>query len=68
MLRLELKDIDDTVLFVDPVNGVEDGYERVKDVLVQTELATKGKIFVEAESYPELHARYIKEKIRRILY
>ena len=50
------------------VISVEDGYERVKDVLVQTELATRGKIFVETDANPESHAEYIKGRIRHILY
>ena len=44
--------------------SVEDGYERVKDVLVQTELATKGRIFVETGADPQSHAQYIIGKNR----
>ena len=44
--------------------SVEDGYERVKDVLVQTELATKGRIFVETDADPQSHAQYIIGKNR----
>ena len=48
------------------VISVEDGYERVKDVLIQTELATKGRIFIETDATPESHSQYIRSAIRRI--
>ncbi len=40
--------------------SVEDGYKRKNDVLIQTELATGGKIFVDGDATPEVHANYIK--------
>ena len=48
------------------VISVEDGYRRKGDVLIQTELATQNKIFVETNGTPELHSQYIKRAIRRI--
>lgn len=46
--------------------SVEDGYKRKSDVLIQTELATRNKVFVETNATPDLHAQYIKGTIRRI--
>ena len=48
------------------VISIEDGYERTRDVLIQTELCTSGRIFVETDANPESHAHYIIGKIRRI--
>jgi hypothetical protein len=48
------------------VISVEDGYRRIADVLVQTELATKNEVFVETYATPDLHAQYIKRAIRSI--
>lgn len=48
------------------VISVEDGYKRKADVLIQTELATGGKIFVEGDATPESHAYYIKRAVRSI--
>ena len=49
------------------VISVEDGYRRKADVLIQTELATQNKIFVDANVTPDLHAQYIKRAIKSIL-
>ena len=49
------------------VISVENGYERAQDVFIQTQLCTNGKIFVEPNGDPNVHAQYIKEKIRRCL-
>jgi hypothetical protein len=49
------------------VISVEDGYKRAQDVLIQTQLCTKGKVFVETNANPKLHAEYIKEKIEYII-
>ena len=48
------------------VISVEDGYRRKADVLIQTELATQNKVFVEANATPDLHAQYIKRAVRSI--
>ena len=48
------------------VVSVEDGYKRKADVLIQTELATGGKIFVDGDATPESHAYYIKRAARSI--
>lgn len=48
------------------VISVEDGYRRKADVLIQTELATLNKVFVEDNATPNLHAQYIKRAIRSI--
>lgn len=48
------------------VISIEDGYERAKDVLIQTELCTNGRIFVDADANPESHAHYILGKIRQL--
>lgn len=48
------------------VISVEDGYRRKADVLIQTELATQNKVFVEANATPDLHSQYIMKAIRRI--
>ena len=46
--------------------SVEDGYRRKADVLIQTELATQNKVFVDDNATPDLHAQYIKKAIRKI--
>ena len=46
--------------------SVEDGYRRKADVLIQTELATQNKVFVETNASPNLHAQYINKAIRKI--
>jgi len=48
------------------VISVEDGYRRKADVLIQTELATQNKVFVDGRVTPDLHAQYIKRAIRSI--
>lgn len=48
------------------VISVEMGYRRISDVLIQTELATKNKVFVESNASPDLHAQYIRKAIRNI--
>ena len=48
------------------VISVENGYKRQADVLIQTELATQNKIFVDTNATPDLHAQYIKQAIRSI--
>ena len=48
------------------VISVEDGYKRKADVLIQTELATQNKVFVEDNATPDLHAHYIKRAIKSI--
>lgn len=48
------------------VISVEDGYRRVADVLIQTELATLNKVFIETNATPNLHAQYIKKVIKRL--
>ena len=48
------------------VISVEDGYRRKADVLIQTELATLNKVFVDANASPDLHAQYIKRAIKSI--
>lgn len=50
------------------VISIEDGYKRTQDVLIQTHLCTKGRVFVETNANPESHAEYIKGKLRRLLY
>ena len=46
--------------------SVEDGYRRKEDVLIQTELATQNKVFVETNATPYLHSKYIKRAIMSI--
>lgn len=46
--------------------SVEDGYRRATDVLIQTELATENKIFIDDTATPDLHAQYIKRAVKRI--
>ena len=48
------------------VISVENGYRREADVIIQTELATRNKIFVHTDATPELHAQYIKRADRCI--
>ena len=49
------------------VISVEDGYIRKQDVLIQTQLCTNGKIFVEtSNTSPDYHAQYIIGKLRRL--
>ena len=49
------------------VISVEDGYKRKEDVLIQTELATNNRVFVETvNTSPYIHAQYIKKAIRNI--
>lgn len=48
------------------VISVENGYRREDDVLIQTELATQNKVFVETRATPDLHSQYIMRAIRRI--
>ena len=48
--------------------SVEDGYRRKADVLIQTELATQNKVFVETNACPEMHAQYISRAVRCIEY
>lgn len=48
------------------VISVEDGYRRKADVLIQTELATLNKVFVDGNATPDLHSQYIMKAIRRI--
>ena len=48
------------------VISVEDGYRREADVLIQTELATQNKVFVDGRATPDLHAQYIMRAIRSI--
>lgn len=48
------------------VISVEIGYRRAADVLIQTELATGNKIFVDANATPESHAYFIKRAARSI--
>ena len=48
------------------VVSVEDGYSRKTDVLIQTELATQNKVFVDVNATPDLHAQYIRKAILRI--
>ena len=50
------------------VISVEDGYRRKADVLIQTELATQNKVFVEANATTDLHAQYIKRAIKSIKF
>lgn len=45
------------------VISVEDGYRRKSDVFIQTELATQGKVFVDADADPYSHSQYIKRAI-----
>ena len=49
------------------VISVEDGYKRKEDVLIQTELATNNKVFVETvNSSPYIHAQYIKKAFKKL--
>ena len=48
--------------------SIENGYRRTTDVLIQTDLATHNKIFVETNACPEIHAQYIKRAIRAIIH
>ncbi len=48
------------------VISVENGYKRQADVLIQTELATQNKVFVDTNTTPDLHAQYIKQAIKSI--
>ena len=48
------------------VISVEDGYKRKADVLIQAELATGGKIFIDGDATPDSHAYYIKRAVRSI--
>ena len=48
------------------VISCEVDYIRKEDVIIQTELATHNKVFVEHNATPELHAQYIKRAIRNI--
>ena len=48
------------------VISVENGYRRKADVLIQTELATQNKVFVETNATPDLHSQYIKRAAKRI--
>lgn len=48
------------------VISVEAGYRRQTDVLIQTELATQNKVFIDTNVTPDLHAQYIKKAIKSI--
>ena len=48
------------------VISVENGYKRKDDVLIQTQLATQNKIFVDDNATPDIHAQYIKRAVNRI--
>ena len=48
------------------VISVEDGYRRKADVLIQTELATLNKVFVDTNATPDLHSQYIMRAISSI--
>ena len=48
------------------VISVEAGYRRQADVLIQTELATQNKVFIDTNATPDLHAQYIKKAIKSI--
>lgn len=50
------------------VISIEDGYKRTQDVLIQTHLCTKGRVFVETNANPISHAEYIEGKLRRLFY
>lgn len=43
--------------------SVEDGYKRTADVLIQTELATDGKVSVKLDANPITHASHIVSKL-----
>ena len=45
--------------------GVERGYRRSEDVVIQTGLAT-GNLFVDYDTTPETHAHYIRNAVRRL--
>lgn len=49
------------------VISIEDGYRRKADVLIQTELATSNKVFVDSNATPDSHAYYIKRAIKSII-
>lgn len=48
------------------VISVENGYERAQDVFIQTQLCTNGKVFIEPNGDPNVHAQYIRGIIRRL--
>ncbi len=50
------------------VISVEDGYRRQADVLIQTELATQNKVFVDTNTTPNLHSQYIKRAVKSIKF
>lgn len=48
------------------VIGVEDGYKRKQDVIIQTGLCAP-MLFVDGDATPETHAHYIRNVIRKLL-
>ncbi len=63
ILRMQMKypaDWQDRIII-----SIEDGYKRKQDVLIQTGLATKDKVFVNTQISPEICLRYHVENITR---
>ncbi len=48
------------------VVGIESGYKRKQDVIVQMDLCAPN-LFIESDTTPELHAQYIKKCVRKFL-